>query len=172
MKWVIFVLSMMLLFKPVTAKELSVNQANQIREMFEGIIGGFAYRHEHNYCRVIKNLGKDAVSCEIYQTFVDGKGNKHSELATRIDLDYIENEEPPIAKPSQIKQINDYDVQIWYDKIYAGPRSKEILMTTYVIRPKQSIKITMTCWQNHKCYAEQLINQVNKQNVSRIIGRN
>ena len=158
-------MTFLLCVKPATAGEFNSQQISNLREMFEGIIAGNNYRHEHNYCRVIKNLGKDAVSCEIYQSVRD-----HSEITTRIDLDYIDNEGAPIASPVQTKQINNYTVRIWQDKIFVGPRRPQILMTTYVVKIAEHAKLTMTCWEGHKCYAEQLVEQLNRQSLSKIIG--
>lgn len=63
----------------------SLQQVNSLRSAFEGIIAGANYQHQYNFCRTIKNLGKDAVSCDIYQTF-NTAGQPHSEEAYYLML--------------------------------------------------------------------------------------
>lgn len=166
----IIVLLLTLCCQTAWAANTGSPQMNRLRELFENIIGGTNYRHEHNYCRNIKNLNKDAVSCEIYQSF-NNNGNIHSELATRFDLETISpNEEPPVNPPAQQKKINNFNVKIWYDKAYIGPRLPEILITTHIIRLTPRLKLTITCWEHHKCYAEQFINQLNSNTLMKING--
>lgn len=163
-----FVVALTMFGRCAFAQDITAQQINQLRDMFEEIIAGANYRHEHNYCRIIKNLGRDAVSCDIYQTFSNNSGNQHSELATKIDLEYIENEEASLVPPMKTQQINNYNIKIWQDKIYAGPKRPAVLMTTYVVKLSDHLKLTMTCWEGHKCYAEKLVEQLNKQNITKI----
>ena len=114
-------------------------------------------KNDNNFCRVIKNMGQDAVSCEIYQNYPDG----HSELATRIDLEVATSDEPSILPPMTTKIINGFQVDIWQDKVYGGPAQREILLTTYIVKLKNKMQLHLTCWQNHKCFAEKFLEKLN-----------
>ena len=130
---------------------------NLLKKSMENALNLLDNHDDHNFCRVIKNMNRDAVSCEVYQSYQDG----HSEIATRIDLEDVEKDEQPIKQPDKEKSINGYKVKIWYDKIYAGPHRKEVLMTTYQVKLKQNLRLHLTCWENHQCYAEQFLEKLN-----------
>ncbi len=168
-KPILILFALVLCWHNASAVAPSLQQVNSLRSIFEGIIAGANYQHQHNFCRTIKNLGKDAVSCDIYQTF-NTAGQPHSELATRIDLDYVDEDEQPIAPPQETKSINNYDTKIWREKIYAGPRNPQKLMTTFVVKISLHWKLTISCWEDHKCYAEQFIKQLNRQSLTKITG--
>lgn len=168
-KLFLILIASILCWHNVSAGEPNPQHLNRLRSAFEGIIAGANYRHQHNFCRIMQNLGKDAVSCDIYQTF-NTAGQSHSELATKINLDYVEKYEQPAVPPQETKSINNYSTQIWRDKIYAGPRNPEKLMTTFAVKIFSHWKLTILCWEDHKCFAEQFIKQLNRQSLTEIIG--
>ena len=130
---------------------------NLLKKSMESTLKSLDNHNDHNFCRIIKNMNQDVVSCEIYQSYKDG----HAEIATRVYLENTDNNEQPIKQPDTEKTINGYKVKIWYDKIYAGPRHKEVLMTTYQVKLKQGLRLHLTCWENHECYAEQFLEKLN-----------
>ena len=168
MRRIFFVVLLTIFFYSAFNQALAINSntLNRLSELFENIIAGTSNPAKHNFCRIIKNLNQDTLSCEIYQNYPDG----HSELATRIDLDDFPINPNPIKPADEQKKINNYGVYIRYDKVYAGPMHPKITIKTHIFQLTSSLKMTITCWEHHKCYAEEMIKSLDKQKILKITG--